>query len=307
LLTSLPALASYLRQQRPKALMSALDDTNIVAILAKHFSGTSIPVIVTVHNHLSAEVRNATQLKRRLVPYLIRWIYPGADAVVGVSQGVAKDLLKFGSPPKKTHAIYNPIITTEVLNGLQESLEHEWFLPDQPPVILAVGRLDKQKDFATLIQAFAQVRRQKTARLMILGDGKERSSLENLIEQLGLSNDVSLPGFVANPYSYMAQAKLLVLSSAWEGFGNVLVEAMAAGTPVISTDCESGPAEILVNGAYGQLVPVGAIDGMAQAIITTLEKCISPEALQHRSAEFSLEKAVSQYYQLFGLDLIASH
>jgi glycosyltransferase involved in cell wall biosynthesis len=125
--------------------MSALDDTNIVAILAKHFSGVSMPVIVTVHNHLSAEVRNATQLKRRLVPYLIRWIYPRADAVVGVSQGVAKDLLKFGSPPQKTHAIYNPIITTEVLNGLQESLEHEWFLPDQPPVILAVGRLDKQK------------------------------------------------------------------------------------------------------------------------------------------------------------------
>lgn len=301
LLTSLPALVKYLRQEQPKVLMSALEDTNMVAILAKHLSGVAVQVVVTVHNHLSAEIHNATQWKRRFVPHLIRWFYPRADAVVGVSHGVVQDLQRFGSPSAKTHTIYNPIVTTELLNKIQEPLDHAWFKPDQPPVILAVGRLDRQKDFITLIKSFAQVRQQQPARLIILGEGAERSNLEALIAQFGLLDDVSLPGFVSNPYAYMAHARLLVLSSAWEGFGNVLVEAMAAGTPVVSTDCESGPSEILENGQYGKLVKVGDVAGMTEAIINTLHEQTKIQVLQQRANEFSLEVALLKYQQLLNI------
>jgi glycosyltransferase involved in cell wall biosynthesis len=168
-------------------------------------------------------------------------------------------------------------------------------------VILGVGRLEKQKDFPTLIHAFAKVRQQHPARLMILGEGSEHSHLDSLVQELGLVEDVVFGGFVANPYAYMAQAAVLVLSSAWEGFGNVLVEAMAAGTPVVSTDCESGPAEILANGQYGKLVAVGDIEGMAKAIAQTLDKAPDSKLLQERADEFSLEKALTQYQQLLSI------
>lgn len=301
LLASLPALIRYLKEHKPNALLSALEDTNVVAIAAKHLAGVNTSVIVTVHNNLSAEVRYAKQLKRRIVPYLIRWIYPAANAVVGVSQGVVQDLLQFGSPAQKTHAIYNPIITSDVLTKLQEPLEHPWFKENQPPVILAVGRLDPQKDFLTLIQAFAKVRQSQRVRLMILGEGAERSQLQTCIHQLGLEQDVLMPGFVANPYAYMAHSAVLVLSSAWEGFGNVLVEAMAAGTPVVSTNCDSGPAEILANGKYGLLVSVGDVPGMATSIMKTLSHRFDPEVLKLRANEFSLKNALVNYQKLLNL------
>jgi glycosyltransferase involved in cell wall biosynthesis len=204
-------------------------------------------------------------------------------------------------PSNKIKAIYNPIVTPELSKKLQEGVAHPWFSPGQPPVILGVGRLEKQKDFPTLIHAFAKVRQQHPARLMILGEGSEHSHLDSLVQELGLVEDVVFGGFVANPYAYMAQAAVLVLSSAWEGFGNVLVEAMAAGTPVVSTDCESGPAEILANGQYGKLVAVGDIEGMAKAIAQTLDKAPDSKLLQERADEFSLEKALTQYQQLLSI------
>jgi glycosyltransferase involved in cell wall biosynthesis len=255
-------------------------------------------VIVTVHNHLSRESQNATTLKRRLTPQLVKWFYAWADSIVGVSQGVAKNLVEIGLPSEKIEVIYNPIVTPELSEKVQELLNHPWFLPGQPPVILGVGRLQKQKDFPTLIQAFAKLRQQKPIRLMILGEGSERSHLESLVQEMDIAEDVVFPGFVSNPYAYIAQATVLVLSSAWEGFGNVLVEAMAAGTPIVSTDCESGPAEILANGQYGKLVPVGNYEDMAKAIAATLEDAPNREALQKRANEFSLEKALTKYGKL---------
>jgi len=301
LISSLPGLVNYLRQKRPKVLLSALEDTNFVAIWAKKLARVSTKVAVTVHNHLSYEAKNTTQLKRRLTPQFVRLFYPWADQVIGVSQGVANNLIELGVPAEKVTFIYNPIVTPELLTQLQDSVNHPWFLPDSPPVILGVGRLTRQKDFATLIQAFAQLRRQLPTRLMILGEGSEQVNLKNLVQQLGLSEDVTFPGFVANPYVYMASSAVLVLSSAWEGFGNVLVEAMAAGTPVVSTDCQSGPAEILVDGEYGKLVPVGDVAAMAEAIQLTLNHCPNPEILKQRAKEFSLDKIVTKYQQLLQL------
>ena len=299
LLISLPALVSYLKRERPAVLISALEDTNIIAICSKWLAGVSTQVVVTVHNTLSREAQNATRLRRKLVPYFLGWFYPKADAIVAVSQGVAEDLARIsGLPVAQIKVIYNPIVTSEFLGKIHEPINHPWLLPNQPPMILGVGRLEKQKDFPTLIRAFAQVRQQYPARLMILGEGKERPYLEALVQELGLTEDVVLPGFVANPYAYMARASLCVLSSAWEGFGNVLVEAIAAGVPVVSTDCESGPAEILENGRYGKLVTVGDIEGMAAAIVETLKQPPDSEVLLRRGREFSLEKAISQYHEL---------
>jgi glycosyltransferase involved in cell wall biosynthesis len=300
LLNAVPALSRYLQENQPKTLISALEDTNIVAILARRLARVPTRLIVTVHNQLSQEVKHAKNWKRRCVPYLIRWIYPGADAVVGVSRGVVTDLQKFGISPHRTHAIYNPIITPTFLSRPKVPIDHPWFRPAAPPVILGVGRLNEQKDFVTLIRAFAQVRQRQPARLMILGEGTERTTLEALITALGLSEDVSLPGFVAHPDDYMAAASVVVLSSAWEGFGNILVEAMAMGTPVVSTNCESGPAEILVDGEYGKLVPVKDEIALAEAILATLAQPLAPDRLKQRAHDFSLDKVLVHYQQLLG-------
>lgn len=299
LLLSLPALIGYLRRERPAAILSASNDVNVMLLWSKRLAGVSTRVVVTVHNTLSRESQNATQMKRRLTPYLVRWFYPWADAIVSVSQGVAEDLARIaGLPTERIQVIYNPVVTPKLLERAKEQVDHPWFAPGNTPVILGVGRLTKQKDFPTLIQAFALVRQTCPARLMILGEGEERSCLETLIQELGLAEEVVFPGFVANPYAYMAQASICVLSSAWEGFGNVLAEAMAVGTPVVSTNCESGPREILENGQYGQLVAVGDTQHLAEAIVSTLEQPLDPEILRRRATEFSPERILAQYLQL---------
>lgn len=299
LITSLPGLVTYLNKCQPKAMISALEDTNLIAILARQLAQTSTKLIVTVHNYLSHEVKYSKQIKRKVIPYVIRWFYGYADAVVGVSEGVSKDLRKFGSPKSKTHVIYNPIVTADLLKQLKEPLEHPWFDSKEDPVILGVGRLSRQKNFEVLIRAFAQVIEQTPARLVILGNGEEREHLQHLVENLGLSQKVALLSFVSNPYVYMRDSSVLVLSSDWEGFGNVLVEAMAAGTPVVSTNCESGPAEILEHGTYGRLVEVGDIDALSAAILETLNDPLqNSDGLMNRALDFSLDIALRKYKSL---------
>ncbi len=306
LLGCLQALARYLRREQPPALISALEDTNLVAIASRALARRrckTLPtrLLVTVHNHLGQEVKHATQLKRRWVPYILRWFYPHADIVVGVSQGVVASLGQFGCSRRNAQTIYNPIVTPALRQRLGEPLEHPWVGPGQPPLVLAVGRLTAQKDFATLLRAFALVRSDRPARLILLGEGEDRPALEQLAQHLGISADIALPGFVDNPFAYMAQAQVLVMSSAWEGFGNVLVEAMAAGTPVVSTDCESGPREILRDGQDGPLVPVGDAAAIAQAILATLDNPPPAAALRQRAEAFALDTVVGQYQACLGL------
>lgn len=301
LISALPALASYLKQNRPKALLSALEDTNIVAILAKLLANSSSRLVVTVHNHLGHEIVHSKNLKRKLVPYLLRWIYSYADAVVGVSQGVVDNLVDFGVAKHKTFKIYNPIITPDLIEKLGSQIKQPLFELNQRPIILGVGRLTKQKDFQTLILALKAVRKILPAQLVILGDGEDKAHLLNLTHQLDLQDAVTFLGFVSNPYVFMREADVFVLSSAWEGFGNVLVEAMFSGTSVVSTNCESGPTEILADGEYGHLVEVGHAEAMAQAIVDTLQrKIISAEALKQRASIFSLENSLTKYMELLG-------
>ncbi len=297
-LRSLPELVRYLRRERPKAILSALDHANVVTIWARKLSRVPCRVVVSVHSTLSRAIAHDADLRRRLMPNLIGIFYPWADEIVVVSGGVADDLTKTtGLQRERIQVIYNPVVTPDVFEKARESLGHPWFAPGEPPVILSVGRLTKAKDYPTLIRAFARVRREHPARLMILGDGEERPKLEALIRELDLEEDVFLSGFVDNPYAYMARASVFVLSSAWEGLPTVLIEAMAVGTPVVSTDCPSGPAEILEGGEWGRLVPVGDVEEMAAAIISTLSESNHPD-VSKRAQHFGVEESVQAYLEV---------
>mgnify|MGYP000901264102 CR=1 FL=1 len=294
-LTSLPGLVRYLRCERPRTLLSTLDHANIVAIWARKLARVPNRLVVRVASNLSESASNAPSLRGRLMPRLVQKFYPLADTVVAVSQGVANDLTSTaGLQRERIQVIYNPVVTADLFEKARESLEHPWFVPGEPPVILSVGRLTKAKDHPTLIRAFARIRREHSARLMILGEGEDRPNLEALIRELDLEEDVSLPGFVDNPFQYMKRASVFVLSSRWEGLPNTLIQAMAVGTPVVSTDCPSGPAEILEGGQWGRLVPVGDVEEMAAAIIATLNDPNHPD-VSKRAQHFGVEKSVQAY------------
>jgi glycosyltransferase involved in cell wall biosynthesis len=233
-----------------------------------------------------------------VVPHLVKRFYPWADVVAGNSQGVAEDLRRVtGLPRERVRILHNPVVTPELQEKARLPVNHPWFGAGQPPVVLAVGRLTKQKDFPTLIRAFARVRQSRPARLIILGEGPDYAQLEALVCELGLKKDVALPGFVENPYAFMSRASLYVLSSRWEGLPTVLIEALYCGPPVVATDCPSGPKEILADGRHGALVPVGDVEALAEAIEAGLAGETPPPA-QESWHPYSVEAVVAQYVGL---------
>lgn len=299
-LTSLPGLVRYLRRERPKSMLSAMNHANVIAILATRLSGCGTRLLVSEHENLSLALSRKISWRTRIVLSLMRRIYPWADGVIAVSFGLRDDLVQlFGLSPEKVSVIYNPIVTPSLLEQAREPVDHPWFNADATPVILGAGRLTVQKDFATLVRTLAKVREKQDCRLVILGEGELRNELQVLVDSLGLQAHVLLPGFAKNPFAWMAHADVFVLSSVWEGFGNVLAEAMACGTPVVSTDCPSGPAEILENGKWGRLVPVGDASAMAEAILETLS-AFSPtsEELATRAMAFGSSVIADQYIEL---------
>ncbi len=296
ILGAVPGLAAYLNHRRPTALLSALSYPNIAAVLARRLSSASTRVVLSVHNHLSVATAQAGRASEKNFPRLARRLYPEADRIVAVSDGVADDLAQtIRLARTRISTIYNPVFRPDLLTLAHAPLEHPWFAPGAPPVILGIGKLKPQKDFACLIWAFARVRATRPARLLILGEGPQRDALLSLAGQLRVANAIALPGFVENPFAYMARAAVLVVSSAWEGFGNVVIEALACGCPVVSTDCPSGPAEILDGGTYGRLVPVGDDTALAQAILTTLDHPPRRNCSRDRARMFSIDRAVERY------------
>jgi glycosyltransferase involved in cell wall biosynthesis len=301
-LYSLPGLVRYLRREQPHVMLSALNHANIVAIWAKSLTRVKMRLVVAEHTILSLSTKNSSSIKGRLMPFLIKTFYPQADAIVAISHGVAEDLVTHtGLSREKVKVIYNPVVTPELFARAEEPLDHHWFRPGEPPVILGAGRLTKPKDFPTLIRAFALVRKECRARLMILGEGEDRPKIEALVRELGLEEDVALPGFVDNPYKYMKRAAAFVVSSQWEGLPTVLIEALALGTPVISTDCPGGSREILdVLGAHqqGKLVPPGDPKELAKAILSILGD-ISTTLTNFDMTPFTIECITAQYSALF--------
>jgi glycosyltransferase involved in cell wall biosynthesis len=305
LVSCLPALARYLHRARPTVMLSTPNQANIIAILARRLAGVETRLVIREASTLSLAASNARNRRGRLRPLCTRMLYRKADVIVAISQGVADDLAACaGIDRARLSVIYNGIDVLEILREAAEPIEHAWLQPGEPPVILGAGRLTKAKDFGTLIRAFARLRRRHEARLVILGEGEERPRLQALIRDLGLEGDAGLPGFERNPFAYMARARVFACSSAWEGFGNVVLEALACGTPVVSTDCLSGPAEILDGGTYGTLVPVGDDAALANALSRALEAPADPHGVQQRQERalaFSRGTIVEQYLAVFGL------
>jgi len=300
---SLFPLARYLRREKPRVMIAALNQLNVVPVWAKILSGGSSRIVLSIHTNIGLAIANSPHLREKVMPFLVRRFFPLADAVIAVSQGNAKDLSEFaGLPLKKIKVIkviYDPVITQEIFEKANAAVDHPWFNPGNPPVVLGVaGRLNKAQDFPTLIRAFALVRQKLSARLMILGEGEERPNLEALLHDLALKDEVHLPGFVDNPYAYMKRSAVYVLSSRWQALPNAMIEAMALGTPVVSTDCPSGPREILEDGRLGRLVPVGDVEALAQAIVDTLSSTCDRERLKTRTEAFRLENVVDQYLEV---------
>jgi glycosyltransferase involved in cell wall biosynthesis len=293
-------LARYLRQQRPAALVASQQHTILAAAAARRLAGVGVRLIVVQHNTLSQLCRQSRRptmryLMPRIVPLFFRW----ADQVCAVSQGVADDLAAMtGIPSSEIRVIHNPTVTPQLAEQAALASGHPWLDAKDRPVVLGVGNLIPIKDFGTLIRAFARLRETQPARLVILGEGPERRSLEQLVCQLGIANDADLPGFTANPCAFMARADVFALASRVEGLSNAIIEALACGCPVVSTDCPSGPAEVLEYGRYGRLVPVGDDAALAAALDATLRDPPDRDALRHRAASFSVERATDDYLEL---------
>ena len=271
----------YFRRERPDAMLSALNNANVIALLARRLACVKTRLVVSERVVLSSSLAHAKLWRSRLMAHFIRWVYPWADGVIAVSRGVADDLaVTIGLSRDRIDFVYNPIDLSDVRKQAEAPFEHPWLASGERPLIVGVGRLTQQKDFPSLIRAFAKLNTQRAYSLVILGEGDQRTSLQNLIGELGLSDDVFLPGFCVNPFVWMRQSTVFVLSSAWEGLPGTLIQAMACGTPVVSTDCPSGPAEILENGKWGRLVPVGDVGAMANAIAQTLDETEHPDVVK---------------------------
>ncbi len=305
LLFSIGRVGRFLKEEDPDVLITANERINIIALLAAKIYRPRAKIVISIHTNNTEQLRYE---RRGLVVYLYRKLtftaarltYRWADEVVAVSRGVAADASRlFRLAPEKIRVIYNPVVTPRMKELMKMPLDHPWFNDPAGPVILAMGRLTWAKDFITLLEAFDRVVAAiPGARLVILGEGKQRKNLEKKIAALKLNECVSLPGYIENPYNYLHRASLFVLSSRYEGFGNVLVEAMAAGTPVVATDCPSGPAEILAKGRYGPLVEPGDAVALSEAMLKVLANPPEPHALRTRAADFSVDNAVEEYLKL---------
>lgn len=292
-------LIRYLRVEPPQALLSPFEVTSVIALVAKKISGVSTRVVVRISVHLSLNKR--TRWKKIVERLVVSMLYPWADGIVTVSRGVAKDLSTYARLPLNSpQVIYNPVISDDLIRLMDEPVEHPYFGNESYPVILGVGRLTEQKDFSTLIRAFSLVRKTTPARLIILGDGEDRQSLELLVDSLGLKDCVHLPGSMLNPFSFMQKASVFVLSSKWEGLPGALIQALACGCPVVSTDCLSGPSEILKGGEYGHLVPVGDVQAMAAGIKAVLNGNIRKPPTDWLN-QFTLSAVIPQYESVLGL------
>lgn len=267
---ALGPLARYLRQKRPDVMLTTLTHTSFFAVVARALSGTGVPTVVREASTPQAKLAPWTPRMTRVAHRLAPLTYRAADGVIAVSAGGKEALMRVhGVPAEKVATLYNPVVAPALREAAREDPGHPWLEPGEPPVVLSVGGLRPHKGFETLLRAFARLSR-KDARLVILGEGSERSALEALAQELGVQGRVDLPGFKQNPFAYMSRASVYVLSSTREGLPGALIQALACGCPAVATDCPSGPREVLLDGELGPLVPIGDDRAMAEAIERTL-------------------------------------
>lgn len=294
--SALPKLVRYLRRVEPAALLAVKDRAIKAAIIARWISGKNVRLVGRIGTTVSAALEGKSPIRKWFWRTGMRLFYRYIDQIVAVSYGVAEDIRTITELPEPMiRTVPNPVITHRILTLAKEPLDNEWLEDRDTKVILGIGRLTHQKDFPTLLKAFALVRKQLNCRLIILGEGGQRSVIESLILDLGLTGEVQLPGFVTNPYKWIAKSSLFVLSSRWEGSPNALTEALALGIPAVSTDCRSGPREILQDGRYGPLVPVGEVGQLADAIVRTVEDHLPAETLRKAVEQYTVASSVKGY------------
>lgn len=293
-------LCRYLKRECPAALLANMWPLTILAVLARILSRTHCRLVTVEHTAWSVARLTQRWRTRITIKTTMRWLLPKANAIVAVSKGAASDLEGFaGFHEGQVQALYNPVIKNRKnITPMLPQLAKLWLQGGGHKRVLAVGTLKRVKDFSILLRAFALVREKIDARLLILGEGDERPRLEDLIGDLCLKQFVDMPGFVIDVIPYYRAADLFALSSSNEGLPTVLIEALAQGTPVVSTDCPSGPREILEDGKYGTLVPVGDVEALANAMQDALCREHDPEMLMRRAQDFSVDKAADAYLDL---------
>jgi len=302
-LFGVPRFAGYLATTRPPVTLVQRIRVNVLAHRARALARSRTRLYVTANTHISRQLESMPPRKREKQLAQLRRYYPRNAGIIAVSRGVANDLAQLiDVPPERIRVAPNPSASPAIFEQARAPVQHPWFDADAPPVVLGAGRLQPQKDFPTLLRAFALVRSRREARLVILGEGPLREALLSQARELGIEDDVHLPGFVTNPYPLMQASGVFALSSAWEGSPNALAEALALGTPVVATDCPSGPYEILEGGRHGSLVPVGDHEALAAAIERTLDEPPSRAALQKAGERYSLERSASAYLEALQLD-----
>ena len=297
---AIPKLARYLRRTRPSAVLGGSIPPNLSVLIARRLAGVALPVVLRMSNviHIPDDPEYSGIAPRKRDP-LVRRVFRQADAVIAVAAGTADNLHKAAGVPRERIHVVPAGIDADVSARAAEDVEHPWFTPGAPPVLVNVGRQVPKKDQATLLRALARVRESRDVRLLILGGRAGASAeLDALIPDLGLEDAVDRPGSVDNVFPYLARADAFVLSSISEGMPNALLEAMASGCPVISTDCPSGPRELLDEGRSAPLVPVGDVSALAGAILESLATPPDTAGLRERAASFSVGRSAREYADL---------
>ncbi len=293
---SIGVFKRYLQTNDPKKIFVIQNHIQLMVLIAVKLISWKGKIIL---NEQSTYLKNLKGFKGFMQIQLSKLLFPRADRIVAVSKGVAEELThEFPALKSKICVINNPIITDEFLAVKNHMVDHPFFNGENK-VIISAGRLTESKNFDLLIRAFRKVKSSDHLKLIILGDGEENHHLKHLIKHLQLTNDVSLPGFVTDPCRYFSKAEIFVLSSDYEGLPGVIIEALACGCKVVSTDCENGPAEILMNEKYGWLSPVGNSSALAEKIQIALNSKVDKESLINRANDFHENKIVDEYMKLF--------
>ncbi|MBK1648833.1 glycosyltransferase [Rhabdochromatium marinum] len=302
--TALPALVKYLRRERPVALLCDKDRVNRTAIVARHIARVPTQLGVRLGTAVSVNLAERGSFERFVQRLSMRHLYPLADRIIVPATAVKQDLQEFsGLPAAQIEVIRSPILTPTLHTLATQPVPHPWLAAGEPPVIMGLGELSYRKQFETLLQAFALVRRQRPCRLMILGRGRRRDTLLKLAHTLNIEQDMQLPGFQTNPYAYLSRARIFVLSSLWEGLPVALIEALGLQVPVVATDCPGGSAEVLTDTRCGTLVPRQDHQAMASAIHHWLDARPNPQALAATLAPYQVEQSAAAYLRALGIQI----